>query len=97
MNFLKLIPSKLVSEEFKILLRSGWLTDAFRNNDLERMALTKLEKAIIRWALRKEVMKKDREEMKNWMLRYAIGANKDQVALEYYQTKNMNHKGNKDA
>lgn len=97
MNFLKLIPSKLVSEEFKILYKSGWLTGAFRTNNLELMALTRLEKAIIKWAIREEIMKKDREEVKNWMLRYAIGANKDEVALDYYRTKSTYQKGNKDA
>lgn len=76
MKLYKLLPNKFFCGELKLLFESGRLTDFF---SVERatyppndMALTKIEKMFVRWAVRKYYRSTERDILKQQMLKYAI-------------------------
>lgn len=76
MKLYKLLPNKFFCGELKLLFESGRLTDFF---SVERaiyppndMALTKIEKMFVRWAVRKHYRSTERDILKQQMLKYAI-------------------------
>lgn len=76
MKLYNLIPNKFFCGELKLLFESGRLTDFFSverfTSDPNSMALTKIEKMFVRWAIRKYYRKSERDLLKQQMLKYAI-------------------------
>lgn len=86
MKLYKLIPNKFFCGELKLLFESGRLTDFF---SVERfthppndMALTKIEKMFVRWALRKYYRNTERDILKQQMLKYAITGEKEYAPFD---------------
>lgn len=76
MKLYKLLPNKFFCGELKLLFESGRLTDFFSverfTSDPNSMALTKIEKMFVRWAVRKHYRSTERDILKQQMLKYAI-------------------------
>ena len=90
MNILDLIPNRLLCGELKLLYKSGRLQDFFsfeRMIDPNHMALTKIEKMFVRWAMRKYYRNTERELLKQQMLKHAItGGHRFESTVKIPQT-----------
>lgn len=86
MKLYKLIPNKFFCGELKLLFESGRLTDFFSVERVTHppndMALTKIEKMFVRWALRKYYQKTERDILKQQMLKYAITGEKEYAPFD---------------
>lgn len=66
-------PDWLICKELKLLYASNRLAEAVDLRDLhEHMALTKLEKFVLKRAFKQLRKEKAREKLKEWIVRYAM-------------------------
>jgi len=75
----KLLPDGVICRELKLLYVSGRLFEALEGRDLNKMALTKIEKMFLRWAIKQwkkseeeKLYAEKRTELKHWATKYAI-------------------------
>jgi hypothetical protein len=83
MNILDLVPNYLLCGELKLLYRSGRLQDFFTLLEPDHMALTKIEKMFVRWAIRKYYRGVERELLKQDMLKCAITGERSDSQKEF--------------
>jgi hypothetical protein len=85
----KMLPDGVLCRELKLLYMSGRLFEALESRDINKMALTKIEKMFLKWAMKQwkksesaKQYAQDREAMKLWATKLAItGADNEREAV----------------
>lgn len=68
----KYAPNRMICRELKLLYANNRLIEAFDGRDITLMALTKLEKFVLKRAFKELRRKYERERLKEWAVAYAI-------------------------
>ena len=76
-KLIDLLPDGVFCREIKLLYKSGRLVDGFYGKDLNLMALTRIEKMFVQWALRRWREEHKRKELKEWATKLAITGKDD--------------------
>lgn len=76
-KLIDLLPDGVFCREIKLLYKSGRIVDGFYGKDLDRMALTRIEKMFVQWALRRWRDHNKRKELKEWATKLAITGKDD--------------------
>lgn len=76
-KLIDLLPDGVFCREIKLLYKSGRLVDGFYGKDLNLMALTRIEKMFVQWALRRWREEHKRKELKVWATKLAITGKDD--------------------
>lgn len=76
-KLIDLLPDGVFCREIKLLYKSGRLVDGFYGKDLNLMALTRIEKMFVQWALRRWREENKRKELKEWATKLAITGKDD--------------------
>lgn len=77
---LKYAPNWAICREIKLLHANNRLIEAFLLKNPSTMALTKLEKFVIKRAFKELRRKKERELLKQWAVKYALTGTDDMAA-----------------
>lgn len=93
-KLIDLLPDGVFCREIKLLYKSGRLVDGFYGKDLDWMALTRIERMFVQWALRRWREENKRKELKEWATKLAItgkdDGNEDPFKFTHNQHKSEN-------
>lgn len=71
----KYAPNQMICRELKLLYANNRLIEAFEGKNITLMALTKVEKFVLKRAFEELRRKHERERLKEWAVTYAITGN----------------------
>ena len=81
----KYAPNRMICRELKLLYANNRLIEAFDGRDITLMALTKLEKFVLKRAFKELRRKYERERLKEWAVAYAITGKDPQPSMSGQQ------------